>query len=283
MKTRTILILLAGAFSLLFTMSCKPKFKPVDNAVRFDSLRIAETAHLFNDTAKPGCNIQIDFIYPDSANAHTLNKLQSLFVEKMFGESFKNINPKQAAADYTQQYIADFKQFENPVIDTTYQDEENQYVDETGYAYYTRLKNTILYNQNGFLSFTVESCVYEGGAHSSKSISGYVYNLATGELLQEDQFSGKNYPRNLAGILAHKLAEANGLKGPEELENLGYVSPDDIAPNGNFTIDNKGITYYFNEGEIAGISDGVIKVFIPYDQLDVCVVKDSPLAPFVNK
>jgi hypothetical protein len=155
-------------------------------------------------------------------------------------------------------------------------------MDETGYAYYTKLRNTVLYNQNGFISFVVESLVYEGGAHSSKHIYAYVINMETGELLQEDQFSGTNYRFNISSILADKIVEANGLKNGKELENLGYNSVGDIIPNQNFTLDNEGITYYFNENEIAGTSVGIVKVFIPYNELNIYVAKYSPIDVLVN-
>jgi hypothetical protein len=284
MKKISILFSFVCVCYLLLGVGCKPKVKPVNtNAVRFDSIQVDETYHLHNDTTKPCCNIQISFVYPDSSGAQELKELQNLFIEKMLGDSFKDLSPEQAIKEYTKQYIEGFKQFENSVIDTTYADEENKYVDETGYSYYTKLKNTILYNQNGFVSFTVESLVYEGGAHSSKSIYGYVVNPATGELLQEDQFAGKNYQFNISYILANKIAESNGVDNVKELENLGYNSLCDITPNQNFTLDNKGITYYFNENEIAGTMVGIIPVFIPYNELQVYVAKDSPIARLINQ
>jgi hypothetical protein len=282
MKKISIFFALAGVCYLLLITGCKPKTGTIDNAVRFDSIQVNETYHLFNDTTKPSCNLQIIFVYPDFSGEQKLSELQSLFIEKMLGDSFSGLNPQQAIENYTKQYIEGFKQFENPAEDTTYAEEENIYIDETGYSYYAKLKNTILYNQTGFVSFTVESLVYEGGAHSSKSIYGYVVNLATGELLSEDQFAGKNYRLNISSILANKIAEANGVH-VEDLENLGYTALSDITPNQNFTIDEDGITYYFNENEIAGTMVGIIPVFIPYNELKVFLTQDSPLSLFVNK
>jgi hypothetical protein len=200
----------------------------------------------------------------------------------MFDGSFKELSPQQATEEYVNQYITAFKEAGNQK-DTSYLDEEEQYVDETGYLFYTRLKNNILYNGNGFISFTVESLVYEGGAHASKSVIGYVVNTSTGQLLTEDQFAGNNYNKHIAEILAQKLATSNGLKNPEELEYLGYSNLEDIVPNGNFTLDKQGITYYFNEGEIAGASTGLIRVFIPYNELKVYLADENfPVSAFIK-
>ncbi len=229
------------------------------------------------------CNIQISFTYPDSSgNAHLLKTIQHIFVENLFGNSFSHLPPKQAMEEYVKQYIQEFKLFESSFDSKTSIEEENEYEDETGYSYYTKLKNNLLFNQNGFISFTVESLSYEGGAHTSKNIQGYVIDLATGELIQEDQFAGDNYKANISDLLAKKIATANDINDPKELENLGYNSLTDIIPNNNFTIDRNGITYYFNENEIAGTMVGITQVFIPYEELKIYINENSPFTLLWN-
>ncbi|MDR2806508.1 MAG: RsiV family protein [Dysgonamonadaceae bacterium] len=256
---------------------CKRIVKPTDNAVRFDSIDVNESYYLFNDTAQPGCNIQIHYVYPDSSGEQTL---QNWFIDKMFGETFRDLTPEEVLKEYAQHYIDDFKRFETPKGRKLYaEDNDNQYADSSGYAYYTQLKNSILYNQNGFISFIVESVDYAGGMYNSKCVYAYVVNLATGDFLKEEDFSGINYRKNLSATLIDKIVAANGLNNAGELENLGYALSD-IAPNDNFTIDNEGITYYFNENEIAGVREGVIRVFIPYEEIKLYVADNSPIASF---
>jgi hypothetical protein len=201
----------------------------------------------------------------------------------MFGETFKGLSPEQVLKEYTQQYINSFRRFETSGTRGIFIEEEgNQYSDSSGYACYTQLHNSILYNQSGFISFLIETVDYAGGMHNSKCAYAYVVNLSTGELLQEKDFAGINYRQNLSPILVEKIAAANGLTDSGELENLGYISLSDIAPNANFTINNEGITYYFNENEIAGTREGIIRVFIPYDEIKFYVAEESPIALFFN-
>jgi hypothetical protein len=261
-------------------MSCNLS-RNKDNALRFDSLQLTKTYYLRNDTTNPGCNLRISFVYPDSANKQTLTSLQKIFVEKVFGDSFKDLTPRQAIDNYSEQYVQTFKQVEiysDDLPDLGDPVEESElHRDNTGFFYYSIIKDTVVYNQNNFISFTVETTVYEGGAHSSQAIYGYVVNLKTGQLLCEEDFSGINYAQNVARTLAAKIAKANDLENPADLENLGYYSTDDIVPNNNFTIDNNGITYYFNENEIAGTMVGLIQVFIPYEEINIYMRKNSPI------
>jgi hypothetical protein len=262
-------------------MSCSRKNE--ENAVRFNSIQTEKTVYLFNDTLKPSCNLQIHFTYPDSTQKQLLTILQPIFIEKTLGASFRNLTPENAIEVYTQQYLQNFKRFELPeefngIFGPGEEDESNnERKDITGFYYYTYLTNRLLYNRNGFISFTVENIVYEGGAHRSKKLHGYVIDLNNSCLLREDDFLGTHYKQYIAPVLAEKIALANGLENPADLENIGYFSLEDIVPNNNFTIDDKGITYYFNEGEIAGIIIGLVQVFIPYEEISVYLKDDNPI------
>jgi hypothetical protein len=276
MKKVCLSFLFVCIFYILVSIGCNTKTSIRDNPVRFDSVQVAETYYLFDDTAKAGCNVQISFIFPDSADNRLLKPMQEIFLEKFFGDSFKNLNPEQATLKYINQYIQDFRNVESLVPDSI-DSEEECYKDESGFSCYARLKNHILFNQGDFISFTVELLTYEGGAHSSKSIHGYVINLKTGEALQEEQFTGDNYYSHLSGLLIDRIVKNNGVEKPKDLENLGYNSLSDIRPNNNFTIDDKGITYYFNENEIGGTLLGLTQVFIPRQELKMYIAENSPL------
>jgi hypothetical protein len=284
---KLIILWTSGCVLCLFLSTSCNRSGLAGNAVHFDSIQIAETYYLFQDTANPGCNLQISFIYPDSACKQTLTLLQGIFIEKIFGNSFKNQMPKDALEAYVQHYIQDFKQFELPeesgflLENDSLADEMNggtQYKDEGGFFYYSTLSNRVVYNQNNFISFIVKNIAYEGGAHSSQSLYGYVIDLKNKRLLQEEDFAGINYKQNIAQVLINKIVETNNLKNPEDLENLGYFSVEEIVPNNNFTIDNKGLTYYFNENEIAGTMVGLTSVFIPYEEMNVYLKEGSPIA-----
>ena len=281
---KTIALFLSFVFVFLFFLftGCDRRVKTIDNKITFNSILVEETYHIDDDQSKSACNLRVSFIFPDSSQDEQLTKMiQAIFIKKMYGDSFKSLSPKKATEGYTQQYIEAFKQFESIEQGSKEENElerENEYADETGYAYYTWLKDTIVFNQNNFISFSVESLVYEGGAHSSQNINGCVINLETGKLLQEEDFAGIHYKNGVSKILAQKIAKDNGLTNPADLENLGYNPADEIVPNNNFTIDNKGITYYFNENEIAGTMVGLTKVFIPYEEINIYMKKDNPIS-----
>lgn len=277
MKKSNLLFTALCVFCILLISSCNPKERIINNQIEYDTIQVNQSYYIENDSTKPGCNIKIAFIYPNAASENIpLKSIQTLFTEKIFGEDFKNASPEEATDEYIKHYINDFKNFISLTENKNDQD-ENIYMDETGYSYYIKLNNNLVYNKNGFISFTVESVSYEGGAHNSKSIYGYVYDINSHKLITESDFGGQNYETNIARILSEKIAESNGVKNIKDLENLGYNSIADIKPNNNFTFDDKGITYYFNENEIAATMVGINSVFIPYEELNMYVLSDFPL------
>ena len=269
--------------------SCRPKGQTNNNSLSFDTIRVNKVYHQKNDTTLPACELQISFVFPKTEEDEKKQKnLQALFIEKTLESSFSDLAPQEAANAFVSLYIKEFDNFIRE--DEAEEHEEHGEFEEfkfepeekSEYLYYLTLKDSIVYNKNNFLSFLVERRIYEGGAHGSNSVYGYVINLETGKLINEDSFAGINYSKNLSDLMAQKLAKENGLSDPQDLENIGYVNISEIAPNNNFTFDEKGITYYFNEYEIGAYFLGVTKIFIPYEELNVYISKDSPIFPIVG-
>jgi hypothetical protein len=263
--------------------SCDYRNKTSDNPVTFDTVQVDKSYYFNDDQTRPGCNFRIRFIYPDSyasTDTLSLNRIQLVFTEKTLGSVFKGKEPEEALNEFITLYLNDFNQFVSSIKNDN-EENESLYEDETGYSYYVHLKNSVLYNKNGLISFVVETVSFEGGAHNSKSIYGYVYDLNKKDFLKEEDFSENNYNKNVSLLLAEKIAEQNGVRNPTELEHIGFNHIEDIKPNNNFTLDDNGITYYFNENEIAGTMIGLVQIHIPYDELDLYLQQNSVISPLI--
>lgn len=268
-------IMTVSVFFSLVSVSCSKKAQLGNNEVVFDTIQVNKTQSIDYKKSKLNCNLHIALVYPVACKkTSSLNDLQKLFTEKVFPSQYANLSPQEAVDSFSAQYIRDFQatQFKD------FFDDDYMLEDENSFIYELNLEDEILFNQNGFVSFVVKNTNYEGGAHGASSIYGYVINLSTGKFLTEEDFAGNNYKKNLATLIVQKIAAANGLSDVTQLENNGYNAIEDIAPNENFTIDDKGITYYFNEYEIAAYFVGITKVFISYEELKTYITNDSPIS-----
>ena len=285
-KVFTFIFTLSVFFSLI-SISCTKKTKSDDNGVVFDSIQVNETKSIVYKGSNLNCNLHILFNFPTACKkTSSLSDLQKIFIEKAFPSQYANLSPKVAADSFAMQYIKDFQavkwsDYFDKTNDSDSDDDDYILEDENSFIYELSLENTILYNKDNFISFVVKNTNYEGGAHGSNSIYGYVIDLNTGKLLTEDDFSGNNYKKNLSAVLVKKIMAAKGLTDASQLEDSGYKI-EDIAPNGNFTIDDKGITYYFNEYEIAAYFVGITEVFIPYEELKTYITDDNPVSSLVK-
>ena len=251
--------------------------KTTDNDVTFDSISVDKTYHLLENPENPNCNLQINFTYPAKYdNKDILKKIQQQFVYSYFGDGYENLSPEEATAKYTEDYLNNYKDLEDE-----YKAEVAK-ADETPvgawFSYFEMSSDDIAYNKTDILSYTVNFENYTGGAHGAHSFTNHVIDMKTGNPIKEDDIFIEGFQEDLAQILIDRIAKQNTVENPKELENIGFFSIDEIFPNGNFLIDDNGITYTFNEYEIAAYVVGATNVHLPYEEIQYLLKKESPIA-----
>jgi hypothetical protein len=223
-------------------------------------------------------------MYPaDCPDTSLLKSLQSIFIAKYFGNSLSDETPQNALRMYKKQYIENYRQFEHDEDGNTpeYSFGHHVYDARSSYSYYEFSHNDIFFNHNDILSFVIHIENYTGGAHGSHRLTACTIDLNTGRVLDENDIFCENYSDAIAAAIVQKIVEANKLSNPRELENVGYFDIREIVPNGNFLVNNEGITYIFNEYDIAPYFLGKTEVLLPYDEIDLYINKQGPLAKLI--
>ncbi|MDR1937568.1 MAG: DUF3298 and DUF4163 domain-containing protein [Tannerellaceae bacterium] len=249
-----------------------------ENDIKWDSIHIEKTYHLQENPDNPNCNLLIKFIFPVKyENQAVLESIQQHFNRSCFGEPYEKLTPGGAIERYVEQYIDEYKSLESDFLAEKKEehDHEHEGAVHSWFSYYEYFANEITYNKNDLLCYAVSYENYTGGAHGSHSYMSYVIDLKTGLSLKEKDFFVEGYQEPLSKILVKKIAEKNRAKDVSELENMGFFSIDEIYPNDNFSIDDNGITYYFNEYEIAAYVVGITQVFLPYDEIRHLLSNDN--------
>lgn len=282
MKTQVCLKLIFVFLISIFIGGCNTGTKKTaDNDITFDSISVDKTYHLLENPESPNCNLQIHFIYPAKYdNKDVLKKIQKQFVASYFGDDYENLYPEEATAKYTEDYLNDYKELEEEYKAEIAKVDKEQV--GAWFSYYEGSANEIIYNKNDILSYTVNFGEYTGGAHGAHAYNNHVINLKTGDLITEEDIFIDGFQEDLAQILVDRIAKENGLDNPKELENIGFFSIEEIFPNGNFLIDDAGITYTFNEYEIAAYVVGVTYVDIPYEEIQHLLKKESPISHLIG-
>ncbi|MDR1203364.1 MAG: DUF3298 and DUF4163 domain-containing protein [Tannerellaceae bacterium] len=266
----------------ILTISCQTDKKTItENNIQFDSITVDKTYHMLEQSDNPNCNLQIKFIYPlKFGNKDVLNQIRKHFITSYFGDMYEELTPEQAVDEYVNIYLEDYKSLEND-----FKEEKEKSKDApvaSWFSYYETSSNEITFNKANLLCYSVSFENYTGGAHGAHAHMNYVLNLKTGEIVTEEDIFIEEFQDALALMLVDKIAKQNEVENARELESIGFFSVDEIFPNGNFLIDEEGITYYFNEYEIAAYVVGITRVKLLYSDIKQLLKKDSPVSTLIR-
>lgn len=118
-------------------------------------------------------------------------------------------------------------------------------------------------SRENVVSYTAVKYTYSGGAHGMTSEVAYNFDRKTGDAITEEEFFKDGYVPALTKLLTRHLPES--LESPSD---TSYLFLKEIEPNGNFSITDTGITYIFNQYEIAPYSMGIIRISIPWEEIE---------------
>lgn len=245
---RTAFFSAAAACAALAMVSCSRNPEPV-------SITLSETAALAQ-----GCEdslmIDISAQYPgfkDDSKAGL--EITSAITGMLFGEDYMSLEPDAAATAYADSLIEEYRAENLPMLDM-------EELAGAQMSWEDITEGKIAYTKGNMLSYIADKYTYRGGAHGISSRYACNFDLRSGKQISEEDFFRKGYDGKLTSLLTSHLKES--LQSPEDMDML-FV--EEIEPNGNFYLSDKGITYIYNHYEIAPYSMGIIEVTIPWDEL----------------
>lgn len=249
-----------------FLFSCGDKMNKGRGALEFDSIQVNETAHLFGDTAKPACNLVINFAYPVKSSDEKLrDSLTAYFISACFGEAYIGSKPAEVIKEYTANYVKQYRQDLEPMYA---EDEKNKEDNESvgaWYSYYKSIESHVQRYQKDLLIYRINYSEYTGGAHGMYMTTFLNMDLLNLLPLRLDDLFVGDYRDALTDLLWNQLMADNKVTTHDALEEMGYGSTGDIAPTENFYLDTEGITFYYNVYEITPYAMGPVEIKLPYE------------------
>ena len=91
-------------------------------------------------------------------------------------------------------------------------------------------------------------------------------------------FSGSSSTNSCIAGIASRAEFKNSVVIEE-----GFFDIDDISPNNNFWMNDKGVHYIYNQYEIAPYSMGPIDVSIPFEELTSIIIPESIAGKYMEK
>jgi hypothetical protein len=277
MKTQNYFFIL----TIFVVTACQTKRNTIENNnITYDTISVAENYSLLNNPDNPKYELQLSFIYPAAcADGEALGKIQPLFLSSFFGDSCKNYTPNEVTTRYVESKLRDYKMLEEEFKKESKNPQKGSLI---RFFYHETASNEVIFDKGGLISFSVYVENYTGGAHAAHTLTNRVIDMRRGTFLTEDELFVDGFKDKMAQLLVKNVVAQNKLEDPKQLEELGFFEVDKIVPNGNFLIDDVGVTYSFNEYEIAAYSAGIIHVHVAYAELKDLLRKGNPIAHIVK-
>ena len=263
----SLLAVILAASGFLF--SCGDKMKKDTGSLEFDSIQVNKTAHLFGDTAKPACNLLINFAYPSKSSDELLkDTLDKYFIAACFGDKYMGEKPQEVVKQYTEAYINEYRRDLEPMYLEDEKDKENESSVGAWYSYYKGIESHVQLYEKNLLVYRINYNEYTGGAHGIYMTTYLNFDLGLMRPLRLDDIFVGDYQEPLTDLIWNQLMADNGAKTRAELEDMGYGSTGEIAATENFYLNKDGVTFYYNVYDITPYAMGPVVVSLPFQMLE---------------
>lgn len=264
----------------LLVVSCNKKSKTDVDALTLGSATLQDNAAMKKNPSQIGLSQTVSIDYPlDYPETEVLKNVRRVMLNDFFPESDSIFeDPDGLLIAYVDNYKQFFYESESTYADM--EDEESMF---TSFPWSNNQKTIVRYNDDYLFSYTVEIDRFSGGAHGEHRFVNSVVDLTSGKKITEDDLFTEKAKAIVASIIIDKIKKQNKLNSVEALTEIGYFDlNEELSLNTNFYITKKGITYMFNEYEIAGYAVGYTEVTLDFDNLTDCLKAGSPLARLIN-
>ena len=113
----------------------------------------------------------------------------------------------------------------------------------------------------GWRNYQINYYCYRGGAHGYSTATQIVFDAKTGEVLTQADLFAENSFGPVSALMQEKLKADL----PEDV--LEFVEMESIIPNGNFSVSEDGVEWFFQPDSILPHAFGLLSVKLPWSAL----------------
>lgn len=284
MKKQNVSLLVFLLATSGFFFSCGNIMNKNTGALKFDSIAVNETTHLFGDTAKPSSNLIINFTYAtQSSDVKLKDSLNSFFLSLCFGDKYRTLTPQEAVEKYKETYVTNYRNDLEPMYKKDEQEPENKESMLSWYSYYKTIESQVQFYQKDLLVYRTHYDEFTGGAHGVYNTTFLNIDLNSLEPIRLEDLFIPDYKEALTDLLWNQLMADNHVTTHQELEDMGYATTGDLEPTENFYLNEEGITFYYNIYDITPYVMGPVKISLPYEAVQRILNKDNSVLNKVRK
>lgn len=170
--------------------------------------------------------------------------------------------------DYFKEYLEANKEF----------DQEYAYM-----ANWERQSNVnVLFNDNYFVTLAFSVYQYSGGAHGGYSENFLIIDTKNGKEVKLNDIFDKTSLSTLQKRILKKAYAYTNSENATSLEDAGYLV-DKIDVTENISLNSRGITFVYQQYEIAPYAAGMPAFFFTWEEIKDIIKTDSPVNELIKK
>lgn len=247
---KAITIITVAAASLL-SFSCNRDCIEFRGFTMDDAFALAEG---MQDSVK----ISMEIEYPEHTGSKAGHKIASAITGAMFGNTYENMSIEEAAGAWTDSLVKEYRETNLELIEILRKDGDEGPFTSMFWEYVK--SGSVSGRHKDILSYHTVSYSFTGGAHGATMETFLNFDTKTGCTVKQEDIFTDGFEEPVGDLLMKHLND-----GRQDFPVVLFT--DSIMPNGNFMITPEGITFTFNQYEIAAYSFGVIDIFIPADEI----------------
>lgn len=151
-------------------------------------------------------------------------------------------------------------------------------------AWLLKFAATVSYHDEDLFCLKILQSVFTGGAHPASHLTYLVFSIKTGELYSLTNLIHKNSLAKLAKVAENHFRQIRNMKPEETYKQAGYwFENDQFSLNRSFLISKDGMSFCFNQSEIAPYSKGIIEFIVPWSDLKTIGDPKGPGGKFLKE
>ncbi|MBR6041405.1 MAG: RsiV family protein [Paludibacteraceae bacterium] len=266
-------------FIALLGMACSGSKDDGTNSVKFDTFKKDTVYNLSSSADSPSLKVHVVAELPVSCqNRDVLVQMQKLVSNTVIGNDTAASTPTSTLELYVQKCVNDYKSLEKEYTLLKDTMTEGNIVPNS-FNWKINLNGAVTFVDKGILCYQAETQSYTDGDHLSSFIRSYNIIVKEGRVIGLNDIFSDGYEDVITSSIINKLKEQCKC---DNLSSFGFFDEDEICPSQNFSIDNDGITFIYNPGDIALNSLGIIKVQLSYQELAVVLNPETIIKDFIK-
>lgn len=220
---------------------------------------VYDNAFALEDGAQDSLTVSVDIEYPAGPANKVSQAMTDAITGSLLGSSYVGMEPYEAASAWADSLASEYRESNLELLSILEKDGDQG--PSMGMNWTTDKQGKMTGTYKDVISYRTATYTYTGGAHGSTWEANLNFDRKSGKLLEQEDVFAEGFEGQVRKLLMKHLND-----GRDENSQISLLV-DEIEPNGNFTIGPEGITFTYNQYEIAAYVFGIIDILIPAEEI----------------